>query len=254
MRALQRLVAILEAVAHDGAPASMTLVADRVGLSLSTTARLMRELEQEGLLERDAAGGAFSLGSRLLALARNAIQPSDLLDAALPVMRELRHLTNETVSLHIRRQHLRVCVAEVESTLQVRRVIPVGFTVPLKNGATSEVLIAGFGPGELANWLEATGLSRKQCRELELRLREIRRDGWALSVDTVEPGLAGIAASVHDGSRIVAALSVSGPSARWTVSVMRSLTEDVVGAANRISQQIEGHAANNRYDESSLPT
>ena len=52
MRALERLIAILEAVADHSSDATTTSISTRVGLSLSTTARLVRELEQEGLIER----------------------------------------------------------------------------------------------------------------------------------------------------------------------------------------------------------
>ena len=52
MRALERLIAILEAVADDSVAATTTAISTRVGLSLSTTSRLVKELEQEGLIER----------------------------------------------------------------------------------------------------------------------------------------------------------------------------------------------------------
>ena len=144
MRALERLIAILEAVADDSVAATTTAISTRVGLSLSTTSRLVKELEQEGLIERSYENGPFTLGGRFLALARSAIQPASLLNAALPVMEELRDLTQETVSLHIRQRDVRVCIAQVESRRQVRRVVPVGYEVGINVGATGEVLLAGF--------------------------------------------------------------------------------------------------------------
>ena len=159
MRALERLIAILEAVADDSVAATTTAISTRVGLSLSTTSRLVKELEQEGLIERTYDNGPFTLGGRFLALARSAIQPASLLNAALPVMEELRDLTQETVSLHIRQRDVRVCIAQVESRRQVRRVVPVGYEVGINVGATGEVLLAGFPAPDLEAYVDSLGLS-----------------------------------------------------------------------------------------------
>src|SRR3954454_4908413 len=107
VRALERLISILEAVADDPGSATTTSIASRVGLSLSTTSRLVRELEQEGLVERTYENGPYTLGHRFLALARSAIQPANLINSALRVMDELRDSTQETVSLHVRQNDLR---------------------------------------------------------------------------------------------------------------------------------------------------
>jgi DNA-binding IclR family transcriptional regulator len=252
MRALERLIAILEAVADDSASATPTVIAARVGLSLSTTARLVRELEQEGLIERTYENGPYTLGPRFLALARAAIQPASLLNAALPVMEELRDLTQETVSLHVRQRDLRVCVAQVESRRQVRRVVPVGFEVGINVGATGEVLLADFPKPDLDAYVDSLRLSPADRAALEVRLEQIRRDGWALTVDLVEQGLSGIAAAVKAGGQTVAALSISGPSGRWTVSVMRGFAPDVLGAAERISLRLAGDTGRSEHKAGAL--
>jgi DNA-binding IclR family transcriptional regulator len=247
MRALERLIAILEAVADHSSDATTTSIATRVDLSISTTSRLMRELEQEGLIERTYENGPYTLGRRFLALARSAIQPASLINAALPVMEELRDLTQETVSLHVRQRDLRVCIAQVESRRQVRRVVPVGFEVGINVGATGEVLLAGFPPPDLASYVDSLGIDTAERAALEVRLEQIRRDGWALTVDLVEDGLSGIAAAVIAGGQTIAALSISGPSARWTVSVMRGSVPDMLDAVRRISLRLAGDSSRSEH-------
>ena len=126
-------------------------------------------------------------------------------------MEELRDLTQETVSLHVRQRALRVCIAQVESRRQVRRVVPVGFEVGINVGATGEVLLAGFPAPDLASYVDSLGLAAADRAALEVRLEQIRRDKWALTVDQVEDGLSGIAAAVIAGGQTIAALSISGP-------------------------------------------
>lgn len=247
MRALERLISILEAVADDPGSATTTVIASRVGLSLSTTSRLVRELEQEGLIERTYENGPYALGRRFLGLARSAIQPASLLNAALPVMEELRDLTQETVSLHVRQRDVRVCVAQVESRRQVRRVVPVGYEVGINVGATGEVLLADFPRPDLESYLDTLRLNAAERAEFELRLEQIRRDGWALTADLVEQGLSGIAAAVVAGGHTIAALSISGPSGRWTVSVMRGFVPNILEGVQRISLRLAGDSSRSEY-------
>jgi DNA-binding IclR family transcriptional regulator len=203
----------------------------------------VRELEQQSLIERTYEGGPYTLGRRFLALARSAIQPASLINAALPVMEDLRDSTEETVSLHVRQRDLRVCIAQAESRRQVRRVVPVGFEVGINVGATGEVLLAGFPAPDLAAYVESLGLSQTDRAGLNVRLEQIRRDGWALTVDQVEQGLSGLAVAVNAGDETIAALSISGPSARWTVSVMRATVPEVLEGARRISLRLAGDSS-----------
>jgi DNA-binding IclR family transcriptional regulator len=163
------------------------------------------------------------------------------------VMEELRDLTQETVSLHVRQRDLRVCIAQVESRRHVRRVVPVGFETGIIVGATGEVLLADFPKPDLDAYVDSLRLSAADRSALELRLEQIRRDGWSLTVDLVEQGLSGIAAAVKAGDHTVAALSISGPSARWTVSVMRGFVPNILEAAERISLRLAGDSSRSEY-------
>ena len=79
-------------------------------------------------------------------------------------MEELRDLTQETVSLHIRQRDLRVCIAQVESRRQVRRVVPVGYEVGINVGATGEVLLAGFPAPDLDGLRRLAGAHARRSR------------------------------------------------------------------------------------------
>ena len=235
MRALDRVIAILEAVAAGPGPVSTAAVASQVGISLSTVSRLMRELAEQGLLDREGSSGTYMLGGRLMALVRTATEPSNLLRIALPVMESLRDKTQETVSLHVRSGDSRVCIAEVQSLKPVRRVVPLGLVLPLHFGATGEVLLAGLSPAAIQDYLARVKLPARDSKALQTRLDQCRKNGWLMAVDSWVEGLAGIAAQVRSSDTDVASLAVSGPSFRWTAAAMNQHREAVVAAAHTIS-------------------
>ncbi|MFC7588672.1 IclR family transcriptional regulator [Nonomuraea antimicrobica] len=72
-----------------------------------------------------------------------------------------------------------------------------------------------------------------------LELAEIRRRGWAATVEELEVGLNAVAAPISgaDGS-VVAAVSVSGPSYRLTQDRLPEVGALLVAGAREISQRI----------------
>ena len=218
MQALHRLITILELVAANRAPSGAAEVAVKMGLPLSTVARLMRQLADEGLLHRSSRDGRFTLGPRLYALARAATSQLDIAELARPIMEELRDVTGETTSLHVLRGTQRVCIAEVQSHHELRRVVPAGLPQPLEGTATGEVLLAGSPAPERQAAIDASGLSARERAALEERLERTRAEGYALADDWVD-GLTGISVAVRDSEVTVAALSVSGPSSRFNREV-----------------------------------
>lgn len=240
MRALDRVITLLEAVAANGDPVPTAVIARRVGLSLSTVSRLMRDLADAGLLDREAGTGDYVLGSRLVAMARSGAESSSLLRVALPVMESLRDLTQETVSLHVRNGDNRVCIAEVQSLQPVRRVVPQGLVVQLHCGATGEALLAHVPDNVLEGYLSRITISAEEMRRLRQKLEAIRRKGWEMAVDSVTPGVAGLAAPILAGDTGIASLAVSGPSFRWTETSMSRYVEPLVEAAHHISLRMHG--------------
>jgi DNA-binding IclR family transcriptional regulator len=240
MRTLDRLIAILETVATSERPVSPARVAEVVGLSLSTVARLMNQMAHRQLLDRSERNGTYTLGARLFAIARAGAEQHDLRRLAQPLMEQLRDVTGETVSLHVRTGGRRVCIAEVPSRHEVRRVIPLGLSLSLYGSATGEVLLAGAPVRERQDEIDALGLSPKERSALEARLERIRQEGWAILVDEAVKGVAGLSAAITDGVSTVAALSVSGPSSRFTERVARSHVDALLQATSELSVRVAG--------------
>lgn len=197
---LDKAVAILHAVAEG--PATLRELVARTGISRATAHRLAQGLEVLGLLRRDDAG-AYVLGLALIGLGRTAADAFPLATVAVPVLRSLRDDTGESAQLFVADEGERLCVAAVDSTHELRTIVPVGARLPLDVGAASRVL------------------------------REAA-PGWQESVAERAPGVASVAAAVCDGDRVIAAVSVSGPIERVSRRPGEHLGDRVVVAARAI--------------------
>ena len=124
---LDRITAILEAVADSPDPLPPAVIARTLNLPLPTVSRLTRELASRRYLQLEERSNCYSLGSRSLAWGY-AARPARLMTTIVPEMERLRDATGETVSLHVRSNDLRVCIAEVQSLESVRRVVQLGWS------------------------------------------------------------------------------------------------------------------------------
>jgi DNA-binding IclR family transcriptional regulator len=231
---MQRVVAILESVAESQGPTTPVRVSGETALSLSTVSRLMRELAEEQLLDR-SPDGTYTLGSRVFLLVRKATESADPVASIQSVLVQLRDATGETVSVHVRRGSSRVCIASANSLHELRRVVPIGDAIPLIGTATGEVLLSSAEPADLDAECDAAGLSATERDALLQRLRRTAEQGWAMSSESRIQGVTGVSAAVYVGRAVVAAITVSGPTTRFTPERAAACVPELHKAALKIS-------------------
>lgn len=239
VRAVDRALDLLLCFA-DETDLGLTELAARARLHKSTAFRLMASLEAKGFVIRNPVTEKYRLGYRILELSANLAQSDDLSIVLLPEMERLRDLVGETVSLYVRDGYERIRIQAVQSREAVRRVAPVGVRLPLYAGASSKVLIAHAGPSFEAEWVERG--TRPEGFDLDgflAQLEQVRRQGYATSFEEREAGAAAMAVPIFNRSgQMVAALSVSGPSSRFSAEIMEAHAERMKEAATRMGKMI----------------
>jgi len=214
-QAVERASALLSLIVESGTPRTFSSLVDELGLAKSTTSRLLQALERSRLVHRDRAG-AFRPGA-LFSL--HAARPSalhDLSELARPTMEHLSELSRETVNLAVPRGGALVQIDQVDSRYLVGAANWVGVDVPAHCTALGKVLYAfGALPPPLGNLERRTAHSPVDRAQFDHALVEVRRRGWAASLDELELGLTAVGAPVRavDGT-VVAAVSISGPTNR----------------------------------------
>jgi DNA-binding IclR family transcriptional regulator len=214
-QAVDRACLLVSLVVRADEPLTFTEISDAAGLARSTTSRLLSALERTELLQRDASG-AYVAGS-LFALHAARHDPwQEIARVAHPFLERLRDQTGETAHLGVAQGAAVVHVAQVDSAYLLATRDWTELQVPEHCSSLGKVLYAhGRLPLPVGTLEQRTERSVGDLAELERDLAEVRRRGYAATVDELEIGLTAVAVPVRgrDGE-VVAALGVSGPTAR----------------------------------------
>lgn len=229
VRAVERALDILDCFAPGPPELSLTDIAKRIGLAMSTTSRLLLTLEKRHYLSRNHETQRYMLGARIAQIGTIGLSNLDIRKLALPFMRELNALYDEGVSLYAVQSDERVCIERVESSRPLRRVINVGDRHLLTRGAAGRVLLAYLPPDKREELLSKDPFTTEEA------LAELRHGGYTVSLGEREEGVTSIAAPVMDArSEVVAALAMSGPSVRLAGPGF----DDKIAKVKRCAEQI----------------
>jgi IclR family acetate operon transcriptional repressor len=221
-QAIDRAAELLVGVVESPRPVTVGELSARSGLPKSTTSRLVGALERRGLVQR-SGDRRLRPGPVLLRYAsRDASQA--LVALAQPSLRRLADESGETINLAVPGPNGVEHLAQEDTAHLVGVTDWVGRRVPFALAANGKCFLA-FGGGDIG--------------DAEL----IRSRGYATSTDELEVGLSALSAPVldADGSAI-AALSISGPTARLTAERIEELAPLLKEEAASLTRRLRGAA------------
>ncbi|MFI6498443.1 IclR family transcriptional regulator [Nonomuraea typhae] len=217
MQSVDRALDVLEALAEHGGEAGLSEIATRTGLPYGTIHRLLQTLLSRGYV-RQESDRRYALGGGLVRLGGIAERMVGVW--AQPYLSRMVELSGETANLAVLEGDFIVYVAQVPSPRRLRMFAEVGRRVLPHSTAVGKVLLADRTTGEALSLFERTGMPRKTANTItdpEAMLDEldrVRDRGYAMDLGEEELGVHCLAVPVHDGDRVVAAMSVSGPAER----------------------------------------
>jgi DNA-binding IclR family transcriptional regulator len=192
---------------------TLTEIASRADLPLSTAHRLVDEWVRWGGLTR-GADGRYRVGMRFWKLGVRAPTARRLRTTAFPYLEDLYELTHENVHLAILDGVGALYLERISGRGAVKVISDVGSRLPLHATGVGLVLLA-FAEPDLLDAVLASNpkryLPNTMTTEAELkpRLAEIRAGGLAVSVNEMTADSFSAAAPVRDRSgAVVAAVSI----------------------------------------------
>ena len=221
-QAIDRAAQLLVRVVESSQPPSISELSAGAGLPKSTTSRLVGALERQGLVQRLGERGRLRPGPVLLRYAsRDASQA--LVALAQPSLRRLADASGETINLAVPGPEGVEHLAQEDTAHFVGVTDWVGRSVPFGRAANGKCFLA-FGGGKV--------------EESEL----IRSRGYATSIDELEVGLTAMAAPVlATTGDAIAALSISGPTARLTSDRIAQFAPLLVEEADALAARLGHH-------------
>jgi DNA-binding IclR family transcriptional regulator len=216
-QSVDRAAELLTLVVESAVPRTFTSLVDQTGLPKSTVSRLLQALERHRLVQRDR-GGAFRPGAVFALYAVRHEVAGDFVELATPVLDRIAAKTGETVNLAVPRGDVVVQIAQVDGAHLLGITNWVGVSVPAHCSALGKVFYAfGTMPLPTGPLERRTPHTITNRAALQRELAVVASRGYAVAHEELEPGLVAIASPVraHDGAA-VAAISVSGPTARIT--------------------------------------
>lgn len=211
------------------------------GLNKTTTHRLLQALHSESMLDRNPVGGAYRLGPALMALGVQALSSNDLRLRARPLLNQMARETGETATLEVPIDDTMLILDEVTGSHFVGAAGNVGTRWPIHATSTGKAFIAFDEQGldRLGTSLNAlTSKTITERGQFEHQLLEIRRRGFAETVDELEDGFSGVAAVIRGGmGQVLGALSICGPTQRLSAERRARLGITLCKAAERLQSR-----------------
>ncbi|MEU1889354.1 IclR family transcriptional regulator [Micromonospora rifamycinica] len=207
-----RVLALLDAFTPAGPALTLSELARRTGLPLSTVHRRAAELLAWGALER-GDDGRYRIGLRLWEVGSLAPRGLGLREVALPVLEDLYEVTHENVQLAVRQDLELVFIERIAGRHAVPVLTRVGGRFALHATGVGLVLLAHAPAGVQEQVLAApleryTALTLTDPARLRRCLAEVRRVGYAVSDRQVTMDALSVAAPIRGPEGVVAAVSL----------------------------------------------
>ena len=152
--ALEKGLDILELLARHGSPMTTSQMASSLGRSVSELFRMVLALEYRGYITGSSEGReGYLLTNKLFTLGIAQGSARTLLDAAMPVMKELSFEIGQSCHLVVPSGDQIVVVARIESPMDLGFSVRVGYRRRLVDTYSGQVLFAHATPATRENWL-----------------------------------------------------------------------------------------------------
>jgi IclR family acetate operon transcriptional repressor len=243
IQSVDRALFLLETIAESGGEATLTELAVRTGLNISTCHHLLATLIQRGFAAKVPGRRLYALGARILYLGHACLQV-DLPRRAQPYLEAVNAATGETVHLAALQGDAVVTLAVREARHAVRvDTGRVGKVEAPHATSVGKAILAWLPEDEMKRILTG-GMKRftdKTITELPAlieSLRIVRRNGYAIDREEFLPGVICVGAAIRDhAGTVIGAISASTPTMRATEEHIALMRDEICAATRALSAE-----------------
>ncbi len=245
IQAVQRALSVLKVFLNNNSEEmSLTEISAQIGLTKSTTLRLLTTLQNEDFIAYDSDRKKYSLGIMLVRLGMAKYEKMDWRDIAIRHLQILASNTGLICYLSVRERYNIVYLAKIfpkQVPTWAQLMVQSGAASPLYSTGMGRLFLSHFSDEKLNEYLQQVPRSKITERtiveeeELRKELLEIRETGIAINDCENEDFISSICAPLlNKKGEMVAAFSVAG----MREMVLGERKELLLAEARRVAREI----------------
>lgn len=211
----------------------------------ATVHRMLLTLKSLGYVQQNPQSLGYRASLKIFELGGKAVQNLDFIEIAKPLMIELSEKTGETVNLGILDGTNVICIDKVDSKQHLKLVQPIGSRAKAYHTSLGKAILAYLPEEERARFFSkytvtpGTSKSLKTISAIEQDLQRVREQGYSVDDEEYIMGVRCVGAPVFEHtSKVVAGLSIAGPTSRIKERNIELLGKLVTDTAALISHRL----------------
>ena len=244
IKSIEKCFVILDCLHTSQRLLTLEEITQATGYKKTTCFRLLKTLRTLNIVEMSPQTKKYRFGPRLAAIGLSALKNFNLKQAALPILKQLRDETGETINLTILSGTEILYVDRIMSDYLVNVNVNIGDRLPVYCASMGKVILAYLPKNRLEEILSSIDFRKRTDNTIVSRsalmeeLEQIRTKGFAINDEELEKGLRAVAAPIFNYTgEAFAAINIAWTTARHpdreTFSVY---AEKIASAAKTISR------------------
>jgi IclR family acetate operon transcriptional repressor len=243
IQSVDRAITLIEVLADAGGEATLTEIAARAELNISTSHHLLSTLVRRGFVAKVQGRRSYALGERIVELGYASLRRIGLPQRAERYITRLNETTGEAVHLVALHGDTMVHLAKRDARA------PGPGTMSRPDGAhakaSGKAILAWLPPHEAKRVTTAQGMVRftpntiTEWPKLDEDLRSVRRNLYSMDREEYQRGFICFASAVRDHQgAVLASISASTPLVRATEEHLKLVRDEVLEAAHALSAEL----------------
>lgn len=241
MQLLERAMTIAKVLASEASESSLSIseLAAKCDLPLSTLHRILKAMIKEGMIEQDDQTKQYRLGTIWMELGLQVYDTMDYISKIRPELERLAREVEQSVYLSKPAGLDTIIIERIDSAANPIRIYDqLGIRIPMHIGAANKTILATMPVSQAREIIEQL-LPHGEIAELEAQLDQIRLQGFAISHGERTAGTSSIAVSILNGfNEVVGAVSIGFVSFNVSTDHINNLTERLVETGKRVSMKL----------------
>jgi DNA-binding IclR family transcriptional regulator len=216
--AIQKAFRLMHVLFSAQGPQPLSDLAEQLDMPKPSVHRLLNQLEEVGVVQRDLGGRGYTVGPSGVKLAVEALSARMRQPQVRSIMRRLVDQIGESCNLSILNDDEVLYLERVECDWPLRMQLSAGSRVPIHATASGKLLIAQLTPRQRQKLLQGLRLEKftpntiTDPEAIEAECAAIRACGYSINREEYHRGLIGVSTPISDkDGAVVATVSIHAP-------------------------------------------